>query len=50
MTDKARAEFDKFTDFMDSLAKVPHITIEAKLEAEKEAKEEKKASKSNEKP
>ena len=43
-------EFDKFTDFMDRLAKVPHSEVKAKLDAEKEAKAEKKSAESNENP
>lgn len=35
---KTNPEFDKFTDFMDKLAKVPHGELKAELDAEKQEK------------
>lgn len=42
-------EFDKFTGFMDKLAKVPHDELKAELEAEKREKKQPADSTSSEK-
>jgi hypothetical protein len=38
---KSKTEYDRFTDLMGKLIKVPHSEIKAKLEAEKKAKKRK---------
>lgn len=40
---KTRTEYDKFTDLVDGLLKVPHSEIKTKLDAEKQAKKRKKS-------
>lgn len=44
---KTKSEYDKFTDLMKRLIKVPHSEIKAKLDAEARAKKRKKARKSS---
>ena len=44
---KRTNEYDKFTNFMTELVKVPHREIKAKLEAEKASKKRKKSKKSS---
>ncbi len=39
---KPSDEYDRFTSFMDKLAKVPHSELKADLEAEKKEKAKKK--------
>lgn len=39
---KPKTEYDKFTDLVDGVLKVPHSEIKAKLEAEKKQKKRKK--------
>ena len=39
---KSKTEYEKFTDLMSGIMKVPHSEIKAKLDAEKKAKEQKK--------
>jgi hypothetical protein len=42
---KTNPEFDRFTGFMDKLAKVPHSELKAELDKELEAKLERRAAK-----
>jgi hypothetical protein len=44
---KKKTEYDKFTDFVDGVIKVPHSEVKAKLDAEKRAKKRKKSRKSS---
>ena len=44
---KTKTEYDRFSDLMHELIKVPHAEIKAKLDAEKRAKKRKKARKSS---
>ena len=44
---KKTNEYDKFSELMTELIKVPHSEIKAKLDAEKRAKKRKKAKKSS---
>jgi hypothetical protein len=44
---KANPEFDRFTDTMEKLIKVPHSEIKAVSDAEKKAKKRKKSRKSS---
>ena len=44
---KTKTEYDKFSELMGKLIKVPHSEIKAKLDAEKRAKRRKKARKSS---
>jgi hypothetical protein len=44
---KTNPEFDKFTDAMTQILKVPHSEIKRKLEEEKAAKKRKKSKKSS---
>jgi hypothetical protein len=39
---KTKTEYDKFSDLMGKLIKVPHSEIKAKLDAEKRTKKRKK--------
>ena len=39
---KTKTEYDKFSDLMGKLIKVPHSAVKAKLDAEKRAKKRKK--------
>jgi len=39
-------QFDRFTDFMKRLVRVPHSEVKARLDAEKEAKKRKRTRKS----
>ena len=44
---KTKTEYDKFSDLMHKLIKVPHSEIKAKLDAEERARKRKKARKSS---
>ena len=43
---KTKTEYDKFSELMGKLVKVPHSKIKAKLDAEKRAKKRRKSKKS----
>jgi len=42
---KSKTEYDRFSDLMGKLIKVPHSEIKTKLDAEKRAKKRKKSEK-----
>jgi len=44
---KVKTEYEKFSDFMGALLKVPHSEIKEKIDAEKTAKKRKKSKKSS---
>ena len=44
---KGKTEFERFSNAVRELLKVPHSEIKAKLDAEKEAKKRKKSKKSS---
>jgi hypothetical protein len=44
---KSKTEYDRFSDLVDGVLKVPHSEIKAKLDAEKRTRRRKKSKKSS---